>query len=757
MLFCTDSGRRQALEVIIAMRTKAAICLIIFALIWTNIQSAFGANTMLLDNSYLRTYAETRGFMLGRPVKAKPTPDGTAVLFLRATARQPQQSLYTFDIATGESKELLTPQQVLKGGEEHLSAEEKARRERQRVSVGGFTDFQISDDSAKILLSLSGKLYVITRATGDIKPLNTGDNDTLDPKFSPDGKYVSYVQNNDVWILDLVSNRPRQVTTGGTESVPHGLAEFVAQEELARFSGYWWAPNSKSIVFEEYDAKPVETWYISDPQNPGRAPTPSYYPRPGKPNVNARLGIASLDVHRTIWIDWDSKKTEYLADVVWTKNAPLTLVVLTREQQELELLAVDNLNGKVTQLLKETDKDWINLQRETPLWLNDGSGFLWVSERSGGHELELRDRKGALSKTLVTKDEGFIELLDCTGSAFDGNVYYLASTDPTQAHLHSKPVKGGNAAKITNGTGMFNAKFSNNHSVFVLESSLLDGMPQFSVHKANGSKIGTLPSVAEAPPVMPQVELVRLGGEHNFSACLIRPQNFEAGKKYPVLLDVYGGPHKIKVVATERNFLLDQWLADQGFIVVSVDGRGTPGRGRDWERAIAKKFGSVPLDDQVAGLQALAKKYPELDENRIGVTGWSFGGYMSALAVLRRPDVFKAAVAGAPVTDWLDYDTCYTERYMGLPDKNAAAYKEGDLLTYAAELKRPLLLVHGTTDDNVFFRHSLKLADALFRGGREFGILPLSGLTHMVPDPVVMEQLWTRIVNHLKDNLPKAN
>lgn len=515
------------------MRTKAAICLIIFALIWTNIQSALCANIMLLDNSYLRTYAETRGFMLGRPVKAKPTPDGTAVLFLRATARQPQQSLYIFDIASGQTKELLTPQQVLKGAEEHLSAEEKARRERQRVSVGGFTDFQISDDSAKILLSLSGKLYVITRATGDIKQLNTGDKDTLDPKFSPDSKYVSYVQNNDIHILDIAMNRPRQVTTGGTESVPHGLAEFVAQEELARFSGYWWAPNSKSIVFEEYDAKPVETWYISDPQNPNRVPTPSFYPRPGKANVNARLGITSLEVHRTVWIDWDSKKMEYLADVVWTKNSPLTLVVLNREQKELQLLTVDPLNGKTTEILKEKDNDWINLQRETPLWLKDGSAFLWVSERSGAHELELRDRKGQLTSTLVGKDEGFLQLLDCAGTAFEGSVYYLASTDPTQAHLCTKSIKGGAASKLTSAAGQHYASFSNNHSVYVLESSLLSSMPEISVHKTNGTKIGTLPSVAEAPPVVPKVELVRLGGEHNFSACLIRPQNLKRARSIP--------------------------------------------------------------------------------------------------------------------------------------------------------------------------------------------------------------------------------
>jgi dipeptidyl-peptidase-4 len=199
--------------------------------------------------------------------------------------------------------------------------------------------------------------------------------------------------------------------------------------------------------------------------------------------------------------------------------------------------------------------------------------------------------------------------------------------------------------------------------------------------------------------------------------------------------------------------LLDQWLADQGFIVASLDNRGTPGRGRDWERPVSRQFGSVPLEDQVAGLKALGAKFPEMDLGRVGVYGWSFGGYLSALAVLKEPDVFKAAVAGAPVVDWLDYDTHYTERYLGLPDTDSAAYTEASLLTYAAGLRRPLLLVHGTADDNVYFRHTLKLTDALFRAGKEFDVLPLSGLTHMVPDPVVTQRLYGRIAQYLQKHL----
>jgi dipeptidyl-peptidase-4 len=302
---------------------------------------------------------------------------------------------------------------------------------------------------------------------------------------------------------------------------------------------------------------------------------------------------------------------------------------------------------------------------------------------------------------------------------------------------------------------MHAAAFAKNHAVYALTSALASAMPRTTVHRADGTLLGELPSVAENPPFVPQAELVKVGDGPGYYAAITRPHRFDAHKRYPVLVDVYGGPGHIQVTTPMNTRLLDQWLADQGFIVVSLDGRGTPGRGRDWERAVSKHFGSVPLDEQVAGLQALGKRFPEMDLDRVGIVGWSFGGYLSALAVLKRPDVFKAAVAGAPVVDWLDYDTHYTERYLGLPDMDAAAYKEGSLLTYAAGLSRPLLLIHGTADDNVYFRHTLKLSDALFRAGKEFELLPLPGLTHMVPDPVVMQRLWSRIAGHFQQHLGK--
>jgi dipeptidyl-peptidase-4 len=706
-----------------------------------------------LNTQFLRDYAETRGFMLGRPVQAKPTPDGKAVLFLRSLARVPKLRLYEFDAASGKTRELLTPEQVLKGAEEKLSPEEKARRERMRVSVGGFTNYQLSPDGKLILLSLSGRLYLFRRSDGNVKELQTGKGTILDPKFSPDGKRVSYVRNHDVAVLDLSTGKEQVVTTGGTVLVSHGLAEFVAQEEMGRFTGYWWSPDARFIAYEEANAAGVEVWHVSDPARPEHPALTSYYPRPGKANVKVRLGVAPIQVGKTVWIDWDAKRYPYLATVRWPKKGPLLLAVQTRDQKELLLLKADPATGKTTPLLSEKDDVWLNLTPGMPRWLSDGSGFLWTSERAGGPQLELRDASGKLRRVLVPPKQGFIDLVDIDPKAKE--VVYRASADPTQEQLFRISLDGGQPTPLTRHPGLHSAVFAKNHALYVETSQALARMPAAAVHRADGKLVGELPSVAENPPFVPKVEIGKVGASQGFFAAVVRPHGFQTGKRYPVIVDVYGGPHHKQVTAGMGRWLMDQWLADQGFIVVAVDGKGTPGRGRTWERAIAKRFGSVPLADQVAGLHALGKKYPEMDVDRAGITGWSFGGYMAALAVLKRPDVFKAAVAGAPVVDWLDYDTHYTERYLGLPQTDGAAYKEASLLTYAAKLERPLLVVHGTADDNVYFRHSLKLADALFRAGKDFEILPLSGLTHMVPDPVVTQRLRSRIAAFFQKYLAK--
>jgi dipeptidyl-peptidase-4 len=705
---------------------------------------------MPIDTSYLKDHAQTRGFLLGRPVRPRVTPDGKHVLFLRSEARKAKMSLYEYDIASGKTRELLTPEALLKGAEEKLSPEEKARRERQRVTVGGFTTYQLSKDGQRILLSLSGRLYVVDRATAKPTELKTGKGTLLDPRFSPDGKLVSYVLDHDVYTIDPETQKETRVTTGGTEVKSHGIAEFVAQEEMGRFTGYWWSPDSKHIAYQESDHTGVEKWHVADPAHPDREGLPQYYPRPGKKNVAVRLGIIAADGSgKTVWVEWDAKKYEYLARVDWEKGG-LSILVQDRLQQEQALLEVTPGTGKTYGGIVEKDPAWLNLSHDRPRWLGDGA-FVWHENTEKGPALYLRySGRPDQSAPLVPAEEGFRSLLHYDESS--GAFVYTASTDPTQQHVFSKNGRGA-VTRLSEGAGIHTAEVGKTGH-FVLTSSTLDAMPRSTVHAPDGKKLGELPSVAEEPPFKVRQSIQKVGEGEGFWTTVIRPRSFDAKKKYPVLVHVYGGPHHQEVLSQMSRRLIDQWIADLGLIVVGIDGRGTPNRGRDWERAVYKKFGSIPLEDQIAGLKALGKKFPEMDLDRVGIYGWSFGGYMAACAALKAGDTFKCAIAGAPVTEWLDYDTHYTERYLGLPGKKGEdGYTEGSLHRHAKSLKVPLLLVHGTADDNVYFRHSLRLGDALFREGKEFEMLPLSGLTHLVPDPVVMQRLYGRFAGFFKKHL----
>lgn len=710
------------------------------------------------EEGFLWDLVRTGRFMRGRPMKPRVTPDSQAVLFLRSGARSFKLGLFEFEIGSGKTRCLLTPEDVLKGAEEKLSPEEKAIRERMRVSAGGFTSFQLSPDGERILLALAGRLYVVERKTTAITELKTGPGPLLDPKFSPDQRFVSYVRDHDVHLYELAKAKEFALTNGGSAEASHGLAEFVAQEEMDRFSGYWWGPDGKELAFQESDARAVETWFVADPFQPGGTPTPFFYPRPGKNNVKVKLAIARVPGGETTWVEWDREKYPYLATVRWETKGPLLLVVQTRDQKELVLLRADSKTGKTTPLLTETDPAWVNLHQEVPVWLTKKDSFLWVSEREEGKQLEIRNSKGRLSRVLVTADQGYQGLIGVDEEK--GLVYFRASSDPTQSHIHRVglgPLE--EVEPVTEEKGHHGGVLSPKGDVLVLTSQLWkkdepkDFMPQTHVlQPQTGKRLGTLPSVAEDPSLVPQVELLQVGSKEYFAAITL-PWGFDFRKKYPVLVDVYGGPHHLHVAANKARWLLNQWNADQGFIVIAIDGRGTPGRGRHWERAIFQKFSSLPLEDQIEGLLNLSKRYPPMDLERVGISGWSFGGYMGALAVLSRPDVFHAGVAGAPVTDWLDYDTHYTERYLGVPPGADKAYRDNSLLPLAKNLSRPLLLLHGTADDNVYFRHSLQLADALMRHGKDFEMVPLGGATHRVSDAEAWVQMQLRMVRFLKKHL----
>ncbi len=702
--------------------------------------------------AFLEQYASTFRFRAGTPTSITPTPDGKAVLFLRSGPRSRVQDLYEFDVATGQEKVVLTAELILGGGEERLTAEELARRERMRQISRGISGFQLSDDGEKLLMPLSGRLFVVDRLRRTTTERTPKAGFPIDPRFSPDASKIACVCGGDLVVIDVASGEERKLTTHDKESVTNGLAEFAAQEEMDRFAGFWWSPDGTHIAYEQADTGALETFTIADPVNPDKPAQTWPYPRPGKANASLRLGVIAAAGGDTKWIEWDHAQFEYLASVRWDKGGPLTLVLLDRKQNSVRVMGVDIASGFSVPLVDERDDAWLNLDQAVPRWLDDASGFLWITESSGWPTLELRDSAGKLVRPLAGKECGFLGLAHLDPAT--GIAHLAVTDDPAQTHIARLDVRHpeGGPARVTRGTSTNSLAAGKGLASYVISSSDLTGARSWTVYRADGTRAGALKSDAERPTIEPKVELATVG-QKNFRTAVIRPRDFDPKKKYPVILSVYAGPHTSVVIASSWPHLLNQWFADQGFIVAMLDGRGTPRRGRDWERAIKGDLISVPLADQVEGLAALGQRFPEMDLSRVGVYGWSFGGYFSAMAAMQRPDVFRVGVAGAPVGDWRDYDTCYTERYLGLPQEHPEAYDKSSVLTYCKDLKVPLMIVHGTADDNVYFMHSLKMADALFKGGKDYDFLVLPGFTHMVPDPVVTRSLYSRIAAYFLEHL----
>jgi dipeptidyl-peptidase 4 len=683
-----------------------------------------------LDEAFLAASAATLRFRLGAPTPLAITADG-AVLFRRTAARERIADLYQLPAGAADAAVLASAASLLSGGAEKLSDEEKARRERTRTSTGGVVDISLSEDGQRVLVPVGERLFLVERATGAARELVVGPGFPLDPQLSPDGQKLVFQRDGDLWVMALGGGAATRLTRhpAGQE---YGVAEFVAQEELERTRGTWWAPDGKLLLFQRTDASAVETLYVSDARHPERAPVPFKYPRPGKANAKVDLGLIAPGGGAPRWISWDLARYPYLSQVKWPKRGPLTLIVLNRDQTEVAALAVDLVTGATRVLRSERDAAWVNAPPDLLTWLDDGSGFLWRTEEPGSWALDLYDPAGAFVRHVVLPDLGLRKVVAVSP---DGKELIVeAATDPREQHVWRVPLAGGDAQPLTavaeGGVHRAMAK----HGVVVIRSELRAGGSRVEVLRADGSR-AELPSVAERPALVPTTQFANFSVDgHMQYASITRPRAFEKGRTYPVLLSVYGGPHVKTVLDARDTYLMDQWYADAGFIVVRTDGRGTPDRGREYERAIAKDLLTLPMNDQMGALRRLARKNPELDLSRVGVFGWSFGGYMATMATLLHPEMFAAGVAGAPVTDWELYDTAYTERYMKLPADNAEGYRRTSALTYPDKLERPLLIIHGITDDNVHFAHTLALIEALYTAGKRAEVVTLSA-THMVPDP----------------------
>ncbi|MDH2429900.1 prolyl oligopeptidase family serine peptidase [Sphaerisporangium sp. TRM90804] len=701
-----------------------------------------------MSESFPRMYARTRRFTLGVPRGFTIAPGGDRVVFLRSrSGTDPVTSLWELDLGSGVERLVLDPAR-LGADDEHLPAEERARRERAREQGGGVVAYTTDAAVTSAAFALSGGLHVVELASGEVRRFDTP-GAVIDPRLSPDGTRVAYVTGGALHVLELASGDDRTLAAPEAEGVTYGLAEFAAAEEFDRLRGHWWSPDGTALLAERADVSPVQTWHIADPANPSRPPVSVAYPAAGTPNAVVELVILGLDGSRTA-VPFDD---EYLISASWGHQGPL-IVTMPRDQKTVRVLSADPATGSTELLGEDCDDAWVEAASGVPARLDDGT-LVWVADSEGARRLLIGGVPVSPPNLQVR------EVLGVDG----GTVLFRASTDPTEIHLFtwaraaSSPAAGGDrpagvVSLVTSEPGVHTGRLAGGTLVTAVQT--LDG-PGTAVWVRRGEKRLPIASLAERPRLEPRVALVRTG-ERDLSTAVLLPSGHVPGsRRLPVLMDPYGGPHAQRVTASGRTYLEPQWFADQGFAVIVADGRGTPGRGPAFEREIQHDLAGPVLDDQVDALHGAARLYPDdLDLGRVAIKGWSFGGFLAALAVLRRPDVFHAAIAGAPVTDWRLYDTAYTERYLGHPDEHPEAYERSSLLADAArpeKLERPLLLIHGLADDNVVAAHTLRLSSALLAAGRPHTVLPLSGVTHMTPQEVVAENLLLLQVDFLRKSL----
>jgi dipeptidyl-peptidase 4 len=672
-----------------------------------------------VTDSYPRLAARTARFTLGIPRNLTVSADGTKVWYVRTPDGVTNTGLlFELDVASGVESVIADPRQ-LREGDEALPPEERARRERNRESGAGIVDFSIDETARWAAFVLSGQVWAIHLGARAVTALPT-EAGAVDPRVDPTGRLIAYVAERALRVVRVNGADDRVLAGPESATESWGLAEFIAAEELSRYRGYWWAPDGKSLLVERFDETSVDIWHVSNPADPAAPPTPQRYPAAGTANADVTLWLIGLGGNRTE-IVWDRSAFEYLSSVTWTDQGPPIIQVLSRDQKRVQVRSVDLASGATTLLRELSDPAWIDVM-SAPRFA------------PGGRLVSLEDvvDRPPLNRRSVVVDgrplgDSAWQVRQIVNADDDG-VLVLASAEPTEIQL-VRVGYDGSAEPLTSGAAVHGAVVGGPTTVIV--RSDLESLTT-SVRVETTDRTQKIAVVTAEPPVRPAVALLRAGASELRTAVLF-PEDHEPGSQpLPVLMNPYGGPHAQRVLASARMFFEPQWMANQGYCVIVADGRGTPGRDPRWEREVLNDLATPVLDDQLTALASVIEAHPDdVDLTRVGIVGWSFGGYLAALAVLRRPDVFHAAVAGAPVTDWRLYDTAYTERYLGHPHRNGEAYDATSLMPLAADLRRPLLLVHGLADDNVFAAHTLQLSAALLAAGRPHAVLPLSGITHM--------------------------
>ena len=701
------------------------------------------------------------------PRALKIAPDGTRVTFLRGREDdQNQLDLWEYDIEAGEARRLVDSTAL--GERRELSDAEKARRERERIAqLKGIVSYRWSPDSHKLLFSVDERLWLYDRVAKEadrLRALTPKGFEVNDAKVSPRGGFVSFVSRQNLYVIDLERGLTYQLTKDGGGAIHNGEAEFVAQEEMDRTTGYWWSPDDSAIAFERYDESKVDVVERTEVHADRSTTIRQRYPAAGRPNVDLRLGLVSPRSTRVRWIDLGPDKDIYLARVDWLPDGRrLAFQRQSRDQQRLDLVMVEAKDLRQTPLLSETSATWVNLHDDLRFLANDDA-FVWASERDGYKHLYLYGLDGKLRHAL-TRGEWDVDKLLALDEA-RGRVYFAANrTDPLQQQVHAVRLDGTDAAaapRISNGDGWHDAVFGERASAYVDTWSDPSTPPQVSLRKADGSLIAWIERNMLEPghPYRPYKDafiepafgtLASADGQA-LHYRLYRPAGFDSARQYPVFMTYYGGPGR-QYVTRAWGAHFEQYMAQQGYVVFALDNRGAPRRGRRFSDAIFHELGKVEVADQMAGVAWLAAQ-PWVDARRIGIFGWSYGGYQTLMLLARHPDAFAAGVAVAPVTDWSLYDTHYTERYLGTPQANPEGYRRSGVLHWLDGIPADkLLLVHGMADDNVLFANSTRLMAALQQRGVQFELMAYPGGKHGLSTPAMKTHVHTLIADFFERKL----
>jgi dipeptidyl-peptidase-4 len=697
------------------------------------------------------------------PGQLKFTPDNQKIAYLHGKNDSLAQELWTYDLASGERNQLtnLAVDSLTPMGQ--FSLDEELRRERSRQRGLGVTSYQFArtndDGHMMLLIPYGGRLY-LARGDENLSQL-PGTEGAIDAQLSPDGSNVAFIRNGELNVLSTESaGQPSTLTSGAEDGLTNGLAEYIAQEEMGRHKGFWWSPDGKYLAFIRADSRHIPKYSITHQGTEQVFVEEHRYPFTGARNAIVQLGIVSIagSPEEITWMNLGEDEDIYLARVAWRPDGMLIGLIQSRDQRSQKLVAFDPATGAANTLIEEQGHPWLNLNDDLR-FLHSGE-FIWSSERTGFNHLYLYDREGHEIRMLT---EGEWMVTGQVNVDEDQRIAYFQGTldSPLERHLYAVSLDGGPIRRVTQDSGWHDTIISPDNHTFVDIWQNLSQPPLLTLRNVSDGKIRATIYENEGITteslglIVPEITSFYSSDDVLLYAAIYATEETRSDNKpHPLVVDVYGGPGPQAVINTWGLTvdLRPQYLAQHGYVVLMVDNRGSANRGLAFEAAIDRSMGHIEVKDQVDGVRFLASR-PYVDSTRVGIYGWSYGGYMTLRALLLAPEVFKVGISGAPVTFWEGYDSHYTERYMGLPDTNESGYRTSAVLPYVDKLAGKLLLVQGLVDENVHARHAMRLIEALTTAGKDYELVLFPEARHMPRNPAHLEYLERKLVDFLNRHL----